>query len=1149
VSAYFKDAAGNTSRTASAAFEVDRTAPSRPDAPAAYVDDVGAEQSPSSVAGLTDDARPGILVGKNLQDVPSLYVDGKRVAATYDASAGTLTPDLPVSDGKHVFAYTLTDAAGNESFRSNGLTITIDATATSNATVGLAVSILGDTNNDGWVNASELGTASMLTSKATFNASAVAGDKILFKATNNGVALPDQILTLTAKDIANKYVMVNFAKPAEGTVQTVTAAYMDAAGNVAKDAALKDSATLDTVATAPVIEKVETVWWNDEFGGMKYHKGEKVEALPVPNGGTMQSGWPQIYGKAEPGSSVDIYKSNSSGGFDKLDTETAKEDGTFHYNYYLFNGDMLKVDGETHTFKVAYKDAAGNVSAFSNSWVLTIDSTAPAVPVITVTDDVGEFKGGIANNGVTDDATPTISGAGTAGNKVIIYDNDTLNSVATITVGADGKWSYTPAALADGSKHSFSVREMDAARNFSDYSTAVTFTVDTTAPLAPSAAPTSYKDDVGSYTTATSKEGTTDDNKPGINIGKGLTDTPNLYVDGAKVTSVYDATNGTLTPASALGDGSHTFAYSLSDKAGNESGKSGSLTFAVDASGPTATVSVSDSYLVPGQTALVKMVFSEKVTGLDVSDISAPNGTISDLASADGGKTWTATFTPNANVNGVDAKITLGTGYTDVLGNAGSAASSATYKVQTSYGVSLGAGVSVAETSTSYETRYKSFVSDTQAFGTERWFNNFAKGHDYILEYKLSDGSTGKIDISDDEGSVDSSQKLLVDSTNKVTVTDVRLWNYTCAGIWKSVSGTSSTMDLEDDAGILALGLFADWHDAQVHVETQSYLKAYTTTVYSTDYSLNFSNSATFKQETPNACYKISLSGGSNYQLLDASGTVLQTGAGTYQATMAQIDAGLKVHVNAGGTAPSGVSAAFVSTASPLVLDLDGDGVQTVSVEQGVRFDLTGKGAQPVGWMERQDGLLAIDLNHNGLIDSGAELFGNATALSDGQKAADGWAALAALDSNADGHIDARDAHFADLRLWVDADGDAVTDAGELRTLAEAGVTSLNVAYARSASVQNGNLLDGSGSFTKADGSVGAMTDVWFQTAPAEVPGPVKAAGAAPQGTLNLSDVLASSAQDAVDGVDSLWMNQHSAPASVQAMLDATLLAAQIHCA
>lgn len=363
------------------------------------------------------------------------------------------------------------------------------------------------------------------------------------------------------------------------------------------------------------------------------------------------------------------------------------------------------------------------------------------------------------------------------------------------------------------------------------------------------------------------------------------------------------------------------------------------------------------------------------------------------------------------------------------------------------------------------------------------------------------------------------------------------------------MSGTSSTLSLEDDAGILGLGLFADWNDAQVHVETQSYLKAYTTTVYSTDYRLNFSNSATFKQETPNACYKISLSGGSNYQLLDASGNVLQTGSGTYQATMAQIDAGLKVHVNAGGTAPSGVSAAFVSTASPLVLDLDGDGVQTVSVEQGVRFDLTGKGAQPVGWMERQDGLLAIDLNHNGLIDSGAELFGNATALSDGQKAADGWAALAALDSNADGHIDTRDAHFADLRLWVDADGDAVTDAGELRTLAEAGVTSLNVAYARSASVQNGNLLDGSGSFTKADGSVGAMTDVWFQTAPAEVPGPVKAAGAAPQGTLNLSDVLASSAQDAVDGVDPLWMNQHNAHASVHAMLDATLLAAQIHCA
>ena len=163
-------------------------------------------------------------------------------------------------------------------------------------------------------------------------------------------------------------------------------------------------------------------------------------------------------------------------------------------------------------------------------------------------------------------------------------------------------------------------------------------------------------------------------------------------------------------------------------------------------------------------------------------------------------------------------------------------------------------------------------------------------------------------------------------------------------------------------------------------------------------------------------------------------------------------------------------------------------------------------------------------------------------------------AALAAQDSNADGLIDARDTHFADLRLWVDANGDAVTDAGELHTLAEAGIISLNVAYASSSVVQNGNLLDGIGSFTKADGSAGAMTDVWFQTTEATVQVPVQGQtlslpqGAAPQGTLNLSDVLAAPAQGVPEFQHQFFAQYpHSAQASAQGLLDQSLLTAQMH--
>ena len=80
----------------------------------------------------------------------------------------------------------------------------------------------------------------------------------------------------------------------------------------------------------------------------------------------------------------------------------------------------------------------------------------------------------------------------------------------------------------------------------------------------------------------------------------------------------------------------------------------------------------------------------------------------------------------------------------------------------------------------------------------------------------------------------------------------------------------------------------------------------------------------------------------------------------------------------------------------PLTLDLDGDGIETngISVTAPVMFDISGTGIQQsVGWIKPDDGFLVRDLNGNGLIDSGAELFGDATTLANGQTAADGFAA------------------------------------------------------------------------------------------------------------------------------------------------------------
>ncbi|HEU5012204.1 MAG TPA: hypothetical protein VFT66_06650, partial [Roseiflexaceae bacterium] len=172
----------------------------------------------------------------------------------------------------------------------------------------------------------------------------------------------------------------------------------------------------------------------------------------------------------------------------------------------------------------------------------------------------------------------------------------------------------------------------------------------------------------------------------------------------------------------------------------------------------------------------------------------------------------------------------------------------------------------------------------------------------------------------------------------------------------------------------------------------------------------------------------------------------------------------------------------------PLALDLNGDGVISTAKEndyQGALFDEDGDGIKTAtGWIGPDDGLLVRDLKGNGQIDSGAELFGEQTVLSDGTKASDGFAALASLDSNGDGVVDPNDPGFSTLRVWRDANGNGITDAGELLSLSNLGITSFSVAKTLTNTLVDGGNLLYSGSFTKAntDGTTaaGVMGDFNF---------------------------------------------------------------------
>jgi len=170
---------------------------------------------------------------------------------------------------------------------------------------------------------------------------------------------------------------------------------------------------------------------------------------------------------------------------------------------------------------------------------------------------------------------------------------------------------------------------------------------------------------------------------------------------------------------------------------------------------------------------------------------------------------------------------------------------------------------------------------------------------------------------------------------------------------------------------------------------------------------------------------------------------------------------------------------------TPVMLDLNGNGIQTLALDQGTQFDLAAQGTtQHVGWVAPSDGLLVRDLDSDGIIQDGSELFGSATVLPDGQTAQDGYQALRALDTNQDGVLDSRDTAFASLQVWVDSDSDAFTDAGELKSLADLNIASLSLQAQAGSTLDQGNLVGLVSNYQTTDGAQHAMADVWLQVNP-----------------------------------------------------------------
>jgi len=160
-----------------------------------------------------------------------------------------------------------------------------------------------------------------------------------------------------------------------------------------------------------------------------------------------------------------------------------------------------------------------------------------------------------------------------------------------------------------------------------------------------------------------------------------------------------------------------------------------------------------------------------------------------------------------------------------------------------------------------------------------------------------------------------------------------------------------------------------------------------------------------------------------------------------------------------GGYDPGSCNCAGCDTCagSPVLVDVDGDGFSLTDAAGGVLFDLDGDGTPDhFSWTAAgsDDAWLALDRDGDGSINSGRELFGNYTAQPESDEP-NGFLALAEFDragngGNGDGVISPADNVYQHLRLWRDVNHNGVSEPGELRTLTELGLRTVELDYKES---------------------------------------------------------------------------------------------------
>jgi hypothetical protein len=178
-----------------------------------------------------------------------------------------------------------------------------------------------------------------------------------------------------------------------------------------------------------------------------------------------------------------------------------------------------------------------------------------------------------------------------------------------------------------------------------------------------------------------------------------------------------------------------------------------------------------------------------------------------------------------------------------------------------------------------------------------------------------------------------------------------------------------------------------------------------------------------------------------------------------------------------------------VTLSAPIILDLDGQGVETATADQSdAWFDIDGDGAvDDTSWIGATEAFLFLDRDGNGTVSGIGEL----SFIDDTDGAMSDLEGLRAFDSNEDGLLSAEDTRFDAFRLWQDRNGDSIAQGCEILGLSEAGVRSIDLA----ANATNGawefgvTAIVNRGRYTRTDGTAMDYVDAVLSHASATAAG------------------------------------------------------------